>query len=316
MEKYRNCDMLVIGGTLEGCAAALTAARKGKKVILIEKAGSLGGMSTNGLHALMERSPEEKFSKFRMEILDRLGLPSVEEDAVYPDQRLKVILGEMLRESGVEWYTHVFASTPSFDNNGRIIGFRANGKTEPFDINAGISVDATPLMETSGMCGIEEKEFTGLVSLSVKVNEFCISDLDLYDKTIVNGGIIGNLYCDYSEEKKDFSMSCRKPRVIIRPEAKEMIIEDLECIVPDSGILSISSAFMYLRGFAYSLRDYLRKTYGGMERLNIIHVAPFLSTYGTRTIDNVPDGLIYLNNDKNHYSNSGAIMKGIHSFAG
>ena len=45
----RHYDILVAGGGVAGCAAALEAARSGKKVALIEKTTQLGGLGTIGL---------------------------------------------------------------------------------------------------------------------------------------------------------------------------------------------------------------------------------------------------------------------------
>ncbi|MFA6948217.1 MAG: FAD-dependent oxidoreductase, partial [Eubacteriales bacterium] len=42
-------DVCVCGGGLAGVLAAVSAAREGKRVILIEKYGYLGGMATCGL---------------------------------------------------------------------------------------------------------------------------------------------------------------------------------------------------------------------------------------------------------------------------
>ena len=42
-------DLIVAGGGPAGVAAAVCAARLGAKVLLVEAAGSLGGMGTNGL---------------------------------------------------------------------------------------------------------------------------------------------------------------------------------------------------------------------------------------------------------------------------
>ena len=44
-----KCDVLVVGGGFAGIAAALSAAREGKKVILVEKSYYLGGLGTSGL---------------------------------------------------------------------------------------------------------------------------------------------------------------------------------------------------------------------------------------------------------------------------
>ena len=42
---YDKADIIVAGGGPSGVAASVTAARQGKKVILLEQSGSLGGAS-------------------------------------------------------------------------------------------------------------------------------------------------------------------------------------------------------------------------------------------------------------------------------
>ncbi|MBR3979066.1 MAG: FAD-dependent oxidoreductase [Oscillospiraceae bacterium] len=48
-EVTKQCDVLVCGGGFAGISAALSAARAGKKVILLEKTYMLGGLATAGL---------------------------------------------------------------------------------------------------------------------------------------------------------------------------------------------------------------------------------------------------------------------------
>jgi heterodisulfide reductase subunit A-like polyferredoxin len=43
---YGKYDIVVIGGGPAGVCAAISAARKGTKVLLVEATGSLGGMAT------------------------------------------------------------------------------------------------------------------------------------------------------------------------------------------------------------------------------------------------------------------------------
>ena len=47
--KTEQTDVVVIGGGVAGCAAALAAARNGAKTVLVESAGILGGQATLGL---------------------------------------------------------------------------------------------------------------------------------------------------------------------------------------------------------------------------------------------------------------------------
>src|SRR5512139_1442471 len=44
-------DVLVAGGGVSGCAAAVSAARNGAKTLLVERNGVLGGVATAGLMA-------------------------------------------------------------------------------------------------------------------------------------------------------------------------------------------------------------------------------------------------------------------------
>ena len=48
-----HCDVLVVGGGSAGVAAAVAAARAGRRVVLAERYGSLGGLATGGLIALL-----------------------------------------------------------------------------------------------------------------------------------------------------------------------------------------------------------------------------------------------------------------------
>ena len=48
-----RCDVLVVGGGSAGSAAAIAAARQGARVVLAERYGSLGGLATGGLIALL-----------------------------------------------------------------------------------------------------------------------------------------------------------------------------------------------------------------------------------------------------------------------
>ncbi len=52
---YRRCDVLLVGGGPAGCAAAVSAARMGSDVVLVERYGHLGGMSTGGFVLWIDR---------------------------------------------------------------------------------------------------------------------------------------------------------------------------------------------------------------------------------------------------------------------
>lgn len=71
-----ECQLLVVGATTAGVAAAVAAARYGLNVVLIEETGRLGGMSVNGLGASDIRGVEHSsgfFEEFRRGVQSYYG---------------------------------------------------------------------------------------------------------------------------------------------------------------------------------------------------------------------------------------------------
>ena len=78
---YAETDVLVVGGGPAGCAAGVGAARLGADVILLERYGYLGGLSTGGLVIWIDRMTDwdgqQVIAGFARDILDRLPREAV-----------------------------------------------------------------------------------------------------------------------------------------------------------------------------------------------------------------------------------------------
>jgi len=116
-------DVVVCGGGPSGCAAAIAAARRGAKTLLIEKDGYLGGatvsqlvvviLSTNGVdfqgiwheyaHNLKERNAIRGLTKTD-------GLHQQIRGSVDPEM-VKYVWDDLCTESGVELLHHVYGTT-------------------------------------------------------------------------------------------------------------------------------------------------------------------------------------------------------------
>jgi hypothetical protein len=74
---YGDCDVLVVGGGPAGTAAAVAAAREGANVVLIERYGHLGGLSTGGLVSWIDRMADWQgrlvVAGIGQELIDRCG---------------------------------------------------------------------------------------------------------------------------------------------------------------------------------------------------------------------------------------------------
>jgi len=75
---YGHCDVLVVGGGPAGTAAAVAAAREGAEVVLLERYGHLGGLSTGGLVVWIDRMTDWQgnlvVTGIGQELMDRIGL--------------------------------------------------------------------------------------------------------------------------------------------------------------------------------------------------------------------------------------------------
>jgi hypothetical protein len=103
-------DIIIAGGGPSGCAAAISAAREGAKVLLIEAAGALGGMGTIGrIPAWCPFSDKEKviYQGIGYEIFQRAkaGMKHVKPKDVdwtaIDAEALKRVYDEMVKEAGV-----------------------------------------------------------------------------------------------------------------------------------------------------------------------------------------------------------------------
>ncbi|HZG77188.1 MAG TPA: FAD-dependent oxidoreductase, partial [Paenibacillus sp.] len=107
---YAKADVVVIGGGPAGTAAAVGAARCGKKVILLEKSGQLGGMGTLGNVSVF--MPIGNVTGFYREIIAELMaelLPEGHDESIAPQYspfRLRHYLSEKMEKEGVEVVLH------------------------------------------------------------------------------------------------------------------------------------------------------------------------------------------------------------------
>lgn len=151
-------DVLVLGAGSAGLAAAVTAARRGAQVILIERHGYAGGMGTAslvhtfcGLYFLGEGPPVIANPGFPAEMAERM-LRATGEDGPVKMGRVWVlrqhpvdfvrIADELLRESGVEVLFHTEALAASRDGGGWTMEVVCRGQRK--------TLRAKTLVDTSG----------------------------------------------------------------------------------------------------------------------------------------------------------------------
>ncbi len=182
IEVLDSVDVLVAGGGVAGCAAAVAAARAGARTMLLERNGCLGGVATAGLMAnignrYMDRDGRIVVHGIAKEVVDRLiarggasekwacrEVPGI----VVDSEQLKVVLIEMQQEAGVAVLTHTLAARPIMDGK-TVKGAFVEGKTGRLAVLAKVVVDATGEADLAHQTGCPMRWTNGSASLEFKM---------------------------------------------------------------------------------------------------------------------------------------------------
>ncbi|MCR4905781.1 MAG: FAD-dependent oxidoreductase [Clostridiales bacterium] len=119
MEHSMRYDIAVLGGGFTGCAAAIASARQGKRVILLEASGFLGGAASNCLifpfmcysTPVTDENGEVHRHYLSRGILGEIvremqATGDIRGDSQFNDEALKILLDRMTTEAGVEVLFH------------------------------------------------------------------------------------------------------------------------------------------------------------------------------------------------------------------
>lgn len=153
MKRY---DLAVIGGGFSGTAAAISAARAGLSVLLIEKGNSLGGAAAINLvnpfmpsrTKLTQNGKSEYFELSQglfLEIVDQLLGRSAFQfrpNQIFREEYLKLILNRMTIDAGVDLLFHSYLIGAKAENH-RVTSVRIANKSGISDIEADYFIDAT-----------------------------------------------------------------------------------------------------------------------------------------------------------------------------
>ena len=179
MSKAYQTDICVVGGGPAGVTAAISAARLGARVLLVEQCGFAGGMATAGLVGPFMTSYDAKGERMIIRgIFEEIVLRMVERGyAIHPEEvhggtaftswikighdhvtpfeaeGLKLVLDEMLSEAGVEILYHTSFLSPIMDGN-RIVGVRVASKAGEEEIRARLVIDATGDGDVAARAGV------------------------------------------------------------------------------------------------------------------------------------------------------------------
>lgn len=160
-------DVLVIGGGMSGCSAAVAAARAGARTMLVERYGFLGGTATAAmvgvLCGLYTCGPDSTHCQLiqgqasdLMSRLEALGAGFKYRDRFQVDhEQLKLVLDDWLLEAGVELLFNSFVGDCLVDEHGRARGVIVENKGGRGAILGRVIIDASGDGDVAARAGVQ-----------------------------------------------------------------------------------------------------------------------------------------------------------------
>lgn len=136
-----KCDILVVGGGLSGVAAAIKAARRGKKVVIVAERGYFGREITASFVAKLDPADKELEPPLKYEILDEMGDVGGYQGNMMDISVLQMALDRLITAAGVKTYFHS-RGTKAFTDDGEVTGIIMANKSGRQAILSAIVVDA------------------------------------------------------------------------------------------------------------------------------------------------------------------------------
>ena len=180
-----DCDVLVCGGGIAGCAAALQAAREGCKTILVEKTVFPGGLATSGLVYIYLPLCDGYGKQILFGIAEELLHASIQYGpgdvpagwnadsspkkcnerymTKFSPASFILSLDEKLEEAGVDiWYDTLLCSAETIDD--RVHSVEVENKSGRIRIQAKCFIDATGDSDLARRAGAECMSGTNILS--------------------------------------------------------------------------------------------------------------------------------------------------------
>jgi hypothetical protein len=295
MKKY---DLAVLGGGFAGVAAAISAARAGASVLLVEKSNCLGGAAVNCLvnpfmpnyTRTQDHQVVEKHSLSQglfLEIvgeLKKMGAAQGDPPFVFHEEYLKIVLNRMALGANVDLLFHSWLTDARADN-GRIQSVTVHGKSGRLEITADYFIDATGDADLSVLAGCPHRlgrEADGLcqpMTLCFRVGNV---DIEKYKKA---RPMIDGLYQRMRAEGKIKNI---REDVLIFPNLVGNVLHFNSTRIVKRNpvdVFDLTRAEIEVREQVFELFTFMKENIDGFQNSDLVMTAPEIGVRESRMID-------------------------------
>ena len=319
----RVYDVVIAGGGVSGCAAALSAARNGASVLLLEQNGYLGGTLTAcgvgpmmTFHAgskqiitgIMQELVEEMMRRGWSvgHILDNKQYTST--FTPFQSEGLKIVLDEKLQEAGCTVLLHSFIGGVR-RNMGRIESVTVCNKDGSHELRAKVFIDATGDGDIAAWAGARMSKgrpedgaaqpmTTKMKYCQVdteKLRTYLLENLDRFPDLKPYPDLIRSAVCldlhgfeeEFREEKQAGRLSIPRENVLMFGTGRpgEYIVNTTRIVDHDAtDAMSLSDAERLGRQQCLELDGFLRKYVPGFEDALLEFTGPSVGVRGSRQL--------------------------------
>ena len=271
-------DVAVVGGGLAGVMSAVSAAREGKKVVLVEKYGYLGGMATAGLVYPFMRHDEKPsrrpanaglYFELLREIYE-IGGSDGPESRHYKEEFMKVVLDRMTKKYGVRVIFHAKLCSVEREDR-RIVGITVATVSGKINIKARAFVDATGNADLVAFAGLpfeQGREEDGLCQPMTLCFRLGNVDWSRFDHAATN-----QLYREFQAQGK-----IKNPRedilIFHHPFDNVMHMNTTRAVgVDPTNVYQVTEAEMLLREQVLEMYRFMKENIPGLENCELISSA-------------------------------------------
>lgn len=283
-------DVVVVGGGLAGTASAISAAREGLNVLLIEQYGFLGGMATMGLvnpfmkyseHGTTERVLANSGIFFNIvERMSELGAMD-KGQSCFLEEYMKLVLDRMIKENNISVLYHTMLTDATMVGR-KITDITISCRSGNFKVTAPVFIDGTGDADLSAFAGINFKqgrEEDGQCQPMTLCFRMCNVDWSRFDRKAAN-----DLYKSLRAEGK-----MRNPRediLIFRlPAENVMHFNTTRIVMKDpTNTEDLTWSEMEAREQIYEMVTFLKTNIPGFEKADLIMSAPQIGVRESRRV--------------------------------
>lgn len=296
MEIKRTADVLVVGGGPAGIGAAVSASRLGKKVLLLEKRGFLGGNITacyveNCNHFLKGTSfsPEGIYAEIEQKCYEIYGNDNIREKnkKAFHSEYLKIFLDKFLAENKVEVFLHSFVNEVITCKD-LIEAVIIQTKQGPEAVKADIIIDATGDGDVAFGAGLDfeqGREKDGICQPGT-VN-FRVTGAHIEEMKGERLTEISHIFTQESREGRT-GLACSKQDIPFGrlTKAGQITYINYSCAhgIDPTDIEGLTRGEMECREYILEIYEYLKNNFHELRDIEITSIAPEIGFRDSRRI--------------------------------